>query len=99
MTQEQGCTMRFWIYFKGNNNGQLLVGYRYTIGSDMKNLTFSTYHSCQINETQCSWQRIEVSLSSILTQTTEVNNKKTFFFFYIFVSFISIDYYRCNNRC
>jgi hypothetical protein len=72
MTQEQGCTMRFWIYFKGNNNGQLLVGYRYTIGSDMKNLTVSTYHSCQINETQCSWQRIEVSLSSILTQTTEI---------------------------
>jgi hypothetical protein len=82
MSTEQGCTMRFWIYFKGNNNGELLVGYRYNPESEIQNLTFSNYQSCLINSTQCSWQRIDVSLSSILTQRTEVNkkNKKIFFF-------------------
>jgi len=82
MSTEQGCTMRFWIYFKGNNKGELLVGYRYSPESEIKNLTFSNYQSCLINSTRCSWQRIDVSLSSILTQRTEVNkkNKKIFFF-------------------
>lgn len=91
--------MRFWIYFKGNNNGELFVGYRYTPQSDIQTLTFSNYQSCQTNTTQCSWQRIDVSLSSILTQSTEVKNlKKTFFFKYL-LRFIEIDYYWCKNWC
>lgn len=65
--------MRFWIYFKGNNNGQLLVGYRYNPTESIRNLTFNTYQSCPMNSTQCSWQRIDVSLSVVLTQQTEVN--------------------------
>jgi hypothetical protein len=73
--------MRFWIYFKGNNNGQLLVGYRYTLRNNITTLPFSNYQSCQTNVTQCSWQRIEVSLTDVLTQPTEVN--KIFFFFSI----------------
>lgn len=64
--------MRFWIYFKGINNGELVVGYRYAIGDDIKLLPFSNYASCGPNATQCSWQRIDVSLSDALTQPTEV---------------------------
>ncbi|CAF1517485.1 unnamed protein product [Rotaria sordida] len=64
--------MRFWIYFKSSNNGQLVVGYRYAIGDDIRPLSFSSYQSCQTNATQCSWQRIDVLLSSILTQPTEI---------------------------
>jgi len=78
--------MHFWIYFKGNNNGQLLVGYRYTPESDIKSLTFSNYQSCLTNTTKCSWQRIDVSLTHILTQRTEVNNtEKKIFFLNIYV--------------
>jgi len=76
--------MRFWIYFKGNNNGQLLVGYRYNSESDIKSLIFSNYQSCLTNTTKCSWQRIDVSLSPILTQRTEVNNNKKKFLLNIF---------------
>jgi len=80
--------MRFWIYFKGNNNGQLLVGYRYTPESDIQSLTFSNYQSCLTNTTKCAWQRIDVSLSPILTQRTEVNNtKKRFSFEYLSIFF------------
>jgi hypothetical protein len=70
--------MRFWIYFKGTNNGQLLVGYRYSIGDDITSLTFSNYQSCPTNATQCSWQRIEVPLSSILQNAAEVKKRKFF---------------------
>jgi hypothetical protein len=92
--------MRFWIYFKGNNNGELLVGYRYTPQSDIQPLTFSNYQSCQTNTTQCSWQRIDVSLSSILTKSTEVKKpKKKRFVFKYFSYFIQIDYYWCKNWC
>ena len=80
MTTEQGCMMRFWVYFKVNNNGQLLVGYRYAVDYNITALTFSTYHSCSIGSTECSWQRIEVALSPILTRTTEVTNKDSFLF-------------------
>ncbi|CAF4821317.1 unnamed protein product, partial [Rotaria sp. Silwood2] len=68
---QQGCMLRFWIYFKSSNNGQLVVGYRYAIGDDIRPLSFSSYQSCQSNAGQCSWQRIDVSLSDILTQPTE----------------------------
>jgi hypothetical protein len=77
-TAEQDCTMRFWVYFKGSNNGQLVVGYRYTIGDDILSLSFSNYQSCETNATQCAWQRIEVPLSTVLTQPTEVKKKKRF---------------------
>ena len=66
--------MRFWIYFQGNNNGQLLVGYRYAIDHKITRLPFSTYQSCFSNATICSWQRIDVPLSPILSQTTEVRS-------------------------
>ncbi|CAF1456361.1 unnamed protein product, partial [Rotaria sordida] len=69
---QQGCIMRFWIYFKSSNNGQLVVGYRYAIGDEIIPLPFSNYQSCQTNATQCSWQRIDVSLNAILTQPTEI---------------------------
>ncbi len=72
--------MRFWIYFKGDNNGELLVGYRYSPDSEITNLSFSNYQSCQTNSTQCSWQRIDVALSPILTQITEVITQKREFF-------------------
>ncbi|CAF4370716.1 unnamed protein product, partial [Rotaria sordida] len=72
---QQGCIMRFWIYFKSSNNGQLVVGYRYAIGDEIIPLPFSNYQSCQTNATQCSWQRIDVSLNAILTQPTEVKTK------------------------
>ena len=67
--------MRFWIYFKSTNNGQLLAGYRYVIGDDIKSLSFSNYQSCPTNETKCSWQRIEVPLSAVLNQPTEVKKE------------------------
>ncbi|CAF5027780.1 unnamed protein product, partial [Rotaria sp. Silwood1] len=69
---QQGCTMRFWIYFKSSNNGQLVVGYRHTIEDEIRSLPFSNYQSCQTNAIQCSWQRIDVSLNTILTQSTEI---------------------------
>ncbi|CAF4325762.1 unnamed protein product, partial [Adineta steineri] len=71
-TAEQGCTMRFWIYFKGTNNGELVVGYRYAIGDTIIPLSFTNYQSCSTNATVCSWQRIEVSLNAALTQPTEI---------------------------
>ncbi|CAF3215107.1 unnamed protein product [Rotaria sp. Silwood2] len=51
---QQGCTMRFWIYFKTTNNGQLVVNYRHFIGDDITLLSFSTYQSCATNAIQCS---------------------------------------------
>lgn len=71
--------MRFWIYFKSSNNGQLGVGYRYAIGDDINPLSFSNYQSCPTNATKCSWQRIDVSLSAILINSTEVKNKRKYF--------------------
>jgi hypothetical protein len=68
--------MRFWVYFKSTNNGQLFVGYRYAIGDTMNSLAYSNYQSCQTNATQCSWQRIEVPLSAILNQSAEVKKEK-----------------------
>lgn len=84
--------MRFWIYFKGNNNGQLLVGYRYTPESDIQPLTFTNYQSCYTNSTQCSWQRIDVALSTVLTQRTEVCFKNSALSVFIIkkISFIFI---------
>lgn len=70
--------MRFWAFFKGNNNGQLLVGYRYAIDYNITMLNFSTYQSCSADSTECAWERIEVVLSPVLTQTTEVTNKNCF---------------------
>jgi len=64
--------MRFWIYFKGDYNGQLVVGYRYEIGDDITSLTYSNYASCETNSTQCPWQRIEVPLSFVLQKPTEI---------------------------
>ncbi|CAF4840990.1 unnamed protein product, partial [Rotaria sp. Silwood1] len=69
---QPGCTMRFWIYFKSSYNGQLVVGYRYAIGDEIKPLSFSSYQSCQTNATQCSWQRIDAPLSAVLTRPTEI---------------------------
>jgi len=68
--------MRFWVYFKSTNNGQLFVGYRYAIGDTMISLAYSNFQSCQTNATQCSWQRIEVPLSAILNQSAEVKKEK-----------------------
>ncbi|CAF4972899.1 unnamed protein product, partial [Rotaria sp. Silwood1] len=69
---QPGCTMRFWIYFKSSYNGQLVVGYRYAIGDEIRPLSFSSYQSCQTNATQCSWQRIDAPLSAVLTRPTEI---------------------------
>ncbi len=54
------------------------MGYRYSIGDNITSLTFSQYQSCETNSTQCSWQRIEVPLSAILQQSTEVEKKQIF---------------------
>lgn len=68
--------MRFWIYFKGNNNGRLVAGYRYAIGDTMTSLPISSsYSSCPTNSPTCAWQRIDVRLSDILNQPTEVKNE------------------------
>ena len=64
--------MRAWIYYKGSNNGEIRVGYRYDIGDDIKFLYINTTVSCETNAVQCGWQRIEVPLSSVLTNATEV---------------------------
>jgi len=64
--------MRFWIYFKGSNNGELLVGYRYAIGDNIENLIVPNYQSCETNATQCSWQRIEIPLTAVLNDSTEI---------------------------
>ncbi|CAF1639090.1 unnamed protein product, partial [Adineta ricciae] len=71
-SSEQGCTMRFWVYFKSSNNGLLTVNYRYEIGADLMALPVSSYSSCPTNSSKCSWQRIDVALSSILTNATEI---------------------------
>lgn len=81
--------MRFWIYLKGSNNAQLVVGYRYAIGDDITSLSFSNYQSCETNATKCSWQRIDVSLDSALTKPTEVKIRNEYFSLNYFSSFYS----------
>ena len=66
--------MRFWVYLKGSNNGELFVGYRYEIGDDIDRLLTTSSLSCATDSTQCSWQRVEVLLSPILNQSAEVLN-------------------------
>jgi hypothetical protein len=69
--------MRFWVYFKGSNNGELFVGYRYAIGDSVVRLTSSSALSCATNATDCSWKRVDLSLDSILSRPTEVRRETT----------------------
>lgn len=64
--------MRFWTYFKGSNNGDLFVGYRYAIGDNITMLSTPTSLSCETNATDCSWKYVQVTLNDILIQPTEV---------------------------
>ena len=77
-TNATDCSIRFWTYMKGSNNGDLFVGYRYEIGDDIIRLTSASSISCATDALQCSWQRIDVSLSAVLNQSTEVRRETRF---------------------
>ena len=78
-TTNRGCTLRFWVYLKGDHNGELVVGYRRAIGDEITPIAFSSYQSCQTVVALCPWQRIEASLNDVLTDSTEVKEKKHIF--------------------
>lgn len=68
------CVMRTWVYMKGNDNGQLRVGYRTAIGDNITFILTKDDLSCATDAISCQWQRISVPLSPIMTQPIEVSN-------------------------